>query len=81
MITIFNRREIYTGFSMEEFAKMREILSSNQIKYSVKVFNPNYGSRESGRGTFGENPNYFYQYYIYVHKKDYEEACYHINKR
>lgn len=71
MITIFNRREVFAGFSMAEFGKTRDILSSNQIKYSIKVSNLNYGAREMPFGNFGENPNYFYQYYVYVHKKDF----------
>ena len=34
MIAIFNREEVYNGFSMQEFKKIRDCLSINRIEYS-----------------------------------------------
>ena len=34
------------------------------------------GSQRATWGSIGENLDYAYQYYIYVHKNDYEEAAY-----
>jgi hypothetical protein len=39
MITVFNRREVYNGFSMQEQAKVRDILAQNGIRYYTRVVN------------------------------------------
>lgn len=36
MITIFNREEVYNGFSLEKFSRIRDILQANHIKYNYK---------------------------------------------
>jgi len=79
MLTIFNRRELLTTFSMEEQNRVRDILSQNHIDYRVKTVNPSaratIGSSGRGRmGSFGVNMDCAYQYYIYVHTKDYARA-------
>lgn len=78
MITVFNRREVYVGFSMKDFGRMRSVLSENQIKYTYKVVSQYNDSRNRGAGTAGINLDFACEYYLYVHKKDYEEACYLI---
>lgn len=78
MITIFNREEVYNGFSMEKFSRIRDILQANHIKYNYKCVSQNRG-RETF-GTFGRNLNFLYEYYVFVHKDDYEQACYMINQ-
>lgn len=79
MLTIFNRRELLTTFSMEEQSRVRDILSQNHIDYRVKAVNPSARSTlvTSGRartGSFGVDMNCAYQYSIYVHKNDYARA-------
>ena len=79
MLTIFNRRELLTTFSMEEQSRVRDILSQNHIDYRVKAVNPSARSTlvASGRartGSFGVDMNCAYQYSIYVHKNDYARA-------
>ena len=79
MLTIFNRRELLTTFSMEEQNRVRDILAKNHIDYRVKTENPSARSTwaSSGRartGSFGIDMDCAYQYYIYVHKKDYALA-------
>lgn len=84
MITIFNRKEIFTSFSMESQAEIRNLLDNNGIKYYVKVVNrrsasPFGSGTRSITGSFGENFSYTYEYIIYVRKKDYALAdkCIH----
>ena len=79
MLTVFNRRELLTTFSMEEQNRVRDILAKNHIDYRVKTENPSarstFGSSGRGRtGSFGIDMNCAYQYSIYVHKKDYALA-------
>lgn len=84
MITIFNRKEIYITHSMIEQAKIRDILSGNDIRYYVKTINrmsPSPFSRGTrGMGSFGQNMDLNYEYTFYVHRKDYDKAKYVINK-
>lgn len=84
MILIWNRREIFIGNSMSKFNSIRQLLASKQIKYSYKVVNCSsrgtFTSNRSRFGNVGENPDYAYQYYIYVHKADYDHACSVLNE-
>ena len=81
MLTLFNRRELITTFSMDAQAGIRGILSQNGIDYRVKTNSHPSGSCTRGRtGSFGQNADYAYQYTIYVHRNDYEKAQYLINK-
>lgn len=81
MITIFNRRELVTTFSMEKQARLRDILSQNDIPYRIKSDSHPSGSYTRGRtGSFGQNSAYACQYTIYVHKSGYEKALHLINK-
>ena len=36
MITIFNRKELYSGFSMVECSRIGRILKKNKIPYIIK---------------------------------------------
>lgn len=79
MLTVFNRRELLTTFSMAEQNRVRDILAQNHIDYRIKTVNPSARSTfgASGRsrtGSFGINMDCAYQYSIYVHKKDYALA-------
>ena len=69
MLTIFNRKELITTMD----------LSANGIAYTVRTENLQGSSALGGRsrgssGSFGVDPNYSYEYHIYVHKNDYENA-------
>ncbi len=78
MITVFNRKELIITMEMNRQAKVRDILSQNGVDYTVKTTNletaPILGNRRAHTGSFGINPNYSYEYKIYVHKKDYAKA-------
>ncbi len=84
MIMIFNRKEVYCGFSMEECSEIRDTLSVNQIKYIYKCISNKgsayFSSNRSVMGSLGEDVKYAYLYYVYVHKDDYELASHVINQ-
>ena len=78
MITIFTRRELPGIFDMKRQANVRDILSANGIKYVIKVTNRQnaaiLGGSRARTGSYGINSNLSYEYKIYVHKKDYDNA-------
>ena len=78
MITIFTRKELLITFDVKHQNHIRDILSANGIKYAVKVTNRQnaaiLGSSRARTGSFGVNTDMSYEYKIYVHKKDYDQA-------
>ena len=78
MITIFTRKELLVTFDMKRQNDVRDILSVNGVKYAVKATNRQnaaiLGSSRARTGSFGVNLNYAYEYKIYVHAKDYDNA-------
>ena len=78
MITIFTRKELLVTFDMKHQSNVRDILSANGVKYAVKVTNRQnaavVGSNRARTGSFGVNTDLSYEYKIYVHKKDYDNA-------
>ena len=71
MITLFNRREVYTGFSMADTAKIREIFNAAKIDYIWRTRNLYSHSIPVPVSNSVEGR---YQYYIYVHKDDHVRA-------
>jgi len=84
MITVFNRKELIVTMSMDIQAKVRDILATNNIDYSIKTKNlqasPWYANSRSRTGTFGINSEYSYEYNIFVRAEDYDIAQALINK-
>lgn len=76
MIMIWNQKEVFMGFSLQKFNEVRQTLVDNNIKYKHRLVNNHNNSRRARTGTFGENMEYSITYYIYVHKNDYDNACY-----
>lgn len=80
MLFLFKWREVYTGFSIEEFSKMRDILRAQKIDYKYKTVGSNQKyigtTRRAYTGSFGENMDFSLQYYIYVKKEDEQRAKY-----
>lgn len=76
MITLFNRKEVFTTFLMEKQAKVRRTLSQAGIRYTWRVHSRGShvvdGHAAVSFGRVGNNP----QYVFYVHKKDYEKAAF-----
>ena len=53
MITVFNRRAIYIGYSKEEKNKIIKLLSKNKIPYEEKGWHAR-GGQARGRGSLGQ---------------------------
>jgi len=70
-----NKKEIYCGFSMEDYNKIAAILSSNKIRYTYKIVNHD----SKINLPTGRMDGFNYMYYIYVNKKGYENAVAVIN--
>ena len=80
MITIFNRKELIITPSLEAFTKAKTILAQNGIDYTWKVLDLT--AHNWGHSTqIGIDQNFSKLYYIYVRKKDYEEAYYQTKIR
>ncbi len=78
----WNRIEVYCGYSLTEFSELRDILASKGLNYSYRLVNrsssASFASNRARSGTFGQNPALDTQYYLYVHKKDYENAMFYL---
>lgn len=84
MMNLLNRKEIYLTYSMNEQSKIRNILSQNNIEYYIKtiiecLLHLLIGNKKQA-GSYGQSTDLNYEYIIYVHKKDYEQAKYAIGK-
>lgn len=80
---LWNRREIYTGFSEADFATVRNVLMEHGIPYDFRVSDrvtPWHGSMMTRGANPLTNQDSARQYYIYVDKKDYERAEYLLRK-
>ena len=66
MITIFNRKQLIITYDITIQAKIRDILSVNNIDYTINPI------------MFSARAYALAEYKIYVRKKDYEQACYLI---
>lgn len=78
MLTLFNRKEVAAVFSMKEQAEIRDVLRSKGFDYHVRVVSRN---RRGKTGSFGINMDTAYEYIIYVHKKDYDQASFCLRER
>lgn len=82
MITIFNRKAIYIGYSKEERNRIVKLLAENKIPYDEKEWYGRGGQAQGGagvlqargRGRFGQLSEYQTTYEIYVKASDYEEC-------
>lgn len=77
MITIFNRKELYSGFSMVECSRIGRILKKNKIPYIIKECDLNpirLGFITTAAPMIQTKP--IREYYLYVDKKDYGEASF-----
>lgn len=79
MITLFNRKNVYTGFDLKQFSAIRTALADNHIDYVPKVTNrlgqwAGHGTIRGRTGSVGMTSDIMYEYEVFVHKKDYELA-------
>lgn len=72
MLTIFNRKELTITYSMEQQAKIRDLLAVHKIDYRIKVVSRDGSSGSRTRaGTLGQSMATIYEYIIFVRRKDY----------
>ena len=69
MIMIWNRHEVYCGFSLQEFNKVLDVLAAEKIKYSYRI------------KEYSSMLRYSKMYYVYVHKKNSEFAIGALKRR
>lgn len=77
MITILNRKELYSGFSMIECSRIGRILKSNKISYIIRECDLNPvrpGFVSMGAPMLQTKP--IKEYYLFVNKKDYDDAVF-----
>ncbi len=85
MITIFNRKELCTVYSMKEQSNIRIALTRSNIEYYIRTINrmsssPFFRGMRSRTGSYGQKPELSYQYIFYVHKKDFKKASMLVGK-
>ena len=68
MITILNRKELFLTMDTKVQSNIREVLATNNIDYKIRVKNVHPYALDL----------HSYEYKIYVHKTDYDHACYLI---
>ena len=81
---MFKNHEVYCGFDLVEFNRVRDVLDAAGIKHRVKVDNigatrlrggsPIAGGVGASAVGVGNGNGYDKQYYIYVSKADYDLA-------
>ncbi|WP_409229389.1 hypothetical protein [Gudongella sp. SC589] len=85
MITIFNRKELCSVYSMKEQSNIRIALTRSNIDYHIKTINrmsssPFSSGTRSRAGSYGQKQELNYQYIFYVHKKDFNKASMLVGK-
>lgn len=71
------KRELFVTSSMEQKSRILDLLNGHNIKYYLRT-DDNFGGglyEHRGRsGSYGMDASVRFQYYIFVHKKDYAAA-------
>ena len=86
MITFFNRKELCSTCDMKRQAEIRYLLQGAGLDYIIRTKNRTGsmllrgGTTRAYTGTYGNQQMMDYEYHIYVHKYDYDEALYLIHK-
>lgn len=78
----WQRKEVWVGNSMQEFSRLRELLSQNGIRYDYRI-----GSRQkfefdrrlTGLARMGSSPRFDTTYTLYVRREDFEYDCRLLN--
>ena len=77
MILPWKRKEVYMGFDMQQMGRVLNVLSAAHIRYYEQT--ANHGVLRN-RSVSAGNTNYSLMYYVYVHRDDYDQACYLIHQ-
>lgn len=81
MIHLFNRRELLLTHRMEDLARVRDILSANDIPYRIKTRSAVSSTGSRGRMTsYGIKTEFLYLHRIFVKKEDFDKAQFLIRR-
>lgn len=70
MITIFNRKEIFSTYSTTKYFEVKAKLRASSLEFKLKIIDRKNASSFYAQTTKRKN----YEYRFYVHKDDYETA-------
>lgn len=79
MLHYFNREELYCGTSAEKFDVICAALNDEKMEYTTKIVNGSFGF-SAGRTRSTTNLSGGRLFYIYVSKKQIEEAAFLMNR-
>ncbi len=78
MIPFWRKAEVFTGYSIQRFNEVRDVLEAAKIKHEYKIVNHEGSqSASTSRSRMGSGhikSEYSNLYSIYVHVKDFDEA-------
>lgn len=77
---LFNKEDVYIGYSMEDVSNIIGILKENNVKYKHKIVKLLRSDERFSLRRINIDMNYETQYTISVKQSDYEKAKYLINK-
>ena len=83
LIGVFNRREVLITSDLNRFKEAKDALNNAGINYIIRTRNLLSSSiipDKRSRGIPGMNYDHAYEYKIFVHKNDCEQALYVIRK-
>jgi len=75
MITIFNRKELLFTCNKKQWLRVRDILDSNHIEYINRLRSAGHNWSSHSDSHIGIDEDAYFEYKIYVNKKDYEQAA------
>lgn len=75
MIAFWNRKEVYTGWDAARRNEVIDRLQQQKIPYITRQTGAASSGRSGNRGVPGVRTDAQIQYYVYVHKKDYDRAA------
>ncbi len=79
MLHYFNREELYCGTSSQKFDVICAALDEKKMEYTIKIVNSSFGF-SGGRTRSSTNLSGGRLFYIYVPKKQIEEAAFIMNR-
>ena len=77
------KETVFSGFSLRSFTKVRDILSANNVWYTVKVRDRTggigLGTSRAVTGSLGMNSDFSKEYEVLVKKEDADKARHYIS--
>lgn len=74
MVTLFNRKELMTVFSMKRLYALQAALDTAGIPYHTKFATPLGRVGGRNRGSIFQEPDSAHDFKLYVHRNDYDRA-------